>query len=186
MALASNRARDVVRPTQPLCPSLPFPQWVRAKEQCHSFSESRQRDLLPVKILLADDCEVIRRPTRRLLDREPHLQIVGEAGDLAETVRLIREIQPQVLVMDLRRSSTSLASSSTLRDHLRPAGRLLAVFVSNDEDSRSLARALGADAFLDKMGLFEKLIPAILQLSSPTFRHATFTNLLRELLRGPL
>jgi DNA-binding NarL/FixJ family response regulator len=122
---------------------------------------------LPVKVLLADDSEVIRRSIRRLLDREPHVQIVGEACDLAETLRLTRELQPQVLVMDLRMSSTSLAGSSTLRGHLQPTGRLLAISASNDEDSLSLARSLGADSFLDKMDLFEKLVPTILQLSSP-------------------
>ena len=121
---------------------------------------------LPVKILLADDSEVIRKSIRRLLDREPHLQIVGEACDLAETVRLSRELQPQVLIMDLHMSSSSQASSSTLKDHLQPNGRLLAISASNDEDSLSLARSLGADSFLDKMDLFEKLVPTILELSS--------------------
>ena len=116
--------------------------------------------------MLADDSEVIRRSIRRLLAREPHLQIVGEACDLAETVRLTRELQPQVLVMDLHMSSNSQASSSTLRDHLQPTGRLLAISASNDEDSLSLAQSIGADSFLDKMELFEKLVPVILKLSS--------------------
>jgi DNA-binding NarL/FixJ family response regulator len=71
--------------------------------------------------------------------------------------------------MDLHMSSASLASSSTLREHLQPTARLLAISASNDEHSLSLARSLGADSFLDKMDLFEKLIPAILQLSSHHF-----------------
>jgi DNA-binding NarL/FixJ family response regulator len=122
--------------------------------------------LSPIKILLADDSEVIRRSIRRLLGHEPDLQIVGEACNFAETVRLTRELQPQVLVVDLRMSTTDLASPSTLRNHLHPSGRLLAISASNDEDSLSLARSLGADSFLDKMDLFEKLVPVILQLSS--------------------
>jgi DNA-binding NarL/FixJ family response regulator len=121
---------------------------------------------LPVKILFADDSEVIRKSIRRLLDRGPHLQIVGEASDIDETVRFTRELQPQVLVMDLHMSSNSQASSLTLRDHLQPTGRPLAISASNDEDSLSLAKSIGADSFLDKMELFEKLIPVILQLSS--------------------
>jgi DNA-binding NarL/FixJ family response regulator len=121
---------------------------------------------MPVKILLADDSDVIRRSIRRLLDREPHIQIVGEACDFAETLRLIHELHPQVIVMDLHMPSASLASSSALRDHLQPAPRLLAISASNDEDSLSLAHSLGADSFLDKMDLFEKLVPVILQLSS--------------------
>jgi DNA-binding NarL/FixJ family response regulator len=124
---------------------------------------------LPVKILLADDSEVIRKSIRRLLDGEPDLQIVGEACDFAETVRLTRELQPQVLVLDLHMSSTLLPSSSILRDYLQPTARLLAISASNDADSLSLARSLGADSFLDKMDLFEKLVPAILQLSSHHF-----------------
>jgi DNA-binding NarL/FixJ family response regulator len=123
-------------------------------------------DLLPIKILLADDSEIIRRSIRRLLNHEPNLRIVGEACDFAETVRLTREFHPQVLVMDLHMSTTTLADPSTLREHLHPSGRLLAISASNDEDSLSLARSFGADSFLDKMDLFEKLVPEILQLSS--------------------
>jgi DNA-binding NarL/FixJ family response regulator len=68
--------------------------------------------------------------------------------------------------MDLHMSSNSQASSLTLRNHLQHTGRLLAISASNDEDSLSLAQSIGADSFLDKMELFEKLVPATLQLSS--------------------
>ena len=42
-----------------------------------------------IRVLVADDHEVVREGTRRMLEREPDIQVIGEAGDGAETVHLI-------------------------------------------------------------------------------------------------
>jgi DNA-binding NarL/FixJ family response regulator len=120
-----------------------------------------------VRVLLADDSDIIRKSIRGLLLSQPQLHLVGEARDFPEAIRLAKELQPHVVVMDLHMPNPSGSGTPDLKFHLRPTVRLLAISASNDQDSKNLAHALGADTFLDKMDLYDKLIPAILHLASP-------------------
>jgi len=54
-----------------------------------------------INIILADDHQVVRKGLKALLDAEPDLKIVGEAGDGLETIKLVEELKPDVLVLDL-------------------------------------------------------------------------------------
>jgi len=53
-----------------------------------------------ISVLLVDDHSLVRRGFRRLLEDELDVQVVGEAGDGEEAVKLARELQPRVIVMD--------------------------------------------------------------------------------------
>jgi len=54
-----------------------------------------------IRVVLAEDHVVVREGTRRLLEREDDLEVVGEAGDGAEAIALARELKPDVVVMDI-------------------------------------------------------------------------------------
>ncbi len=54
-----------------------------------------------IKIVLADDHQVVRKGFKALLSVEPDFKIVGEAGDGFETVKLVEQLQPDILVLDL-------------------------------------------------------------------------------------
>ena len=54
-----------------------------------------------IKVLIADDHIVLRQGTRNLLDQEPDLEVVAEAGDGEETVNLTYELMPDVILMDV-------------------------------------------------------------------------------------
>jgi NarL family two-component system response regulator LiaR len=56
---------------------------------------------MAVRLLIVDDHSVVRQGLRMFLKTDRDIQIVGEAGDGAEAVRLARELQPDVVVMDL-------------------------------------------------------------------------------------
>ncbi len=53
-----------------------------------------------ITVLLVDDHSLVRRGFRRLLEDEPDMEVVGEAGDGEESIRLAKELHPQVVVMD--------------------------------------------------------------------------------------
>lgn len=55
-----------------------------------------------ISILLAEDHKIVREGTRQLLEEYPDMQVVGEAADGLEAVNLAGEIQPDVVVMDVR------------------------------------------------------------------------------------
>jgi two-component system, NarL family, response regulator NreC len=55
----------------------------------------------PIRIVLGEDHAVVRSALRMLLDAEPDLEVVAEAGDVDETVRYVRGHQPDVLILDL-------------------------------------------------------------------------------------
>jgi len=53
-----------------------------------------------ITVLLVDDHSLVRRGFRRMLEDEPDMQVVGEAGDGEEAVKLAKELHPRVVVMD--------------------------------------------------------------------------------------
>jgi len=53
-----------------------------------------------ISVLLVDDHSLVRRGFRRILEDEPDIEVTGEAGDGGEAVRLAKELQPNVVVMD--------------------------------------------------------------------------------------
>jgi DNA-binding NarL/FixJ family response regulator len=53
-----------------------------------------------ISVLLVDDHNLVRRGFRRILEDEPDIVVVGEAGDGADAVRLAQQLKPQVIVMD--------------------------------------------------------------------------------------
>ena len=61
------------------------------------MNQSQQKN---ITVLLVDDHSLVRRGFRRMLEDEPDMVVVGEAGDGADAVKLARELKPKVVVMD--------------------------------------------------------------------------------------
>lgn len=118
---------------------------------------------MPIKVLLADDSDAIHRAIERHLKFEPEIELVGQAKGFQEAVRLVRELSPDVVILDLRMTAALDADDDGIRQICNCW--TIAISVSVDGETVALFEKLNADAFIDKMYLGEKLIPTILELA---------------------
>ena len=125
---------------------------------------------MSIKVLLADDSELVRRGIRSLLRSQPEIELVGEAADFRQTIRMMKELKPQVIVLDLHMPDGTEATLLDVKSHLNHDSRVLPMSVSNDPETKALAKSLGTVPLLDKMQLGDKLIPTIMQLVLPKTR----------------
>jgi DNA-binding NarL/FixJ family response regulator len=120
---------------------------------------------MPIRILLADDSEVIRRAIRNLLADSNEIDLAAETDDLAQAIRLTNELKPAVLLFDLHMVSAT-GFSGLERDLQACPARIVAMSFSNSEADKSLAIHFGANAFVDKADLADELIPTIKMFAS--------------------
>jgi DNA-binding NarL/FixJ family response regulator len=116
-----------------------------------------------VRVLLADDSEMVRRAVSQLLQRQSGIQILGEARSFAEIIRMADDLRPTVVLMDLHMPDEREVSPETIKTRLgRSTKRVLVMSIWNDEESQALAVSYGASALLDKSRLASDLVPAIM------------------------
>jgi two-component system, NarL family, nitrate/nitrite response regulator NarL len=120
---------------------------------------------MPIKVLLADDSEIVRRGMRQLLAAQPRIEIVGESSDFARTIQLARDLNPQFVILDLHMPDETKVTPQDLKSQLNPGVQVLAISFANDEETKELAESVGASVLLDKIDLACRLIPTIMQLS---------------------
>jgi CheY-like chemotaxis protein len=120
-----------------------------------------------IRVLLADDHEVVRDGLASLLSHEPDVEVVAEAPDGTAALEMARRTQPDVVIMDV--SMPGLNGPEATRHILRdlPAVRVIALSTYEEEDMASRMLEAGATAYLTKGGPAEALIAAIRAAAVP-------------------
>jgi two-component system, NarL family, response regulator YdfI len=104
----------------------------------------------PIRILVADDHLIIRQGLRLILETEPNFELVGEAADGAEAVRLCADLKPQVVLMDLRMPGMDgLTAIERLRE-VQPEIAVVILTTFNEDDLMMRGLRAGAKGYLLK------------------------------------
>ena len=119
---------------------------------------------MSIKIVVADDSEIVRRGIRQLLSAHTEIAIVGEAANFVQTIQMASDLEPRVIVMDLHMPDENTITPEEVKSRLSHDFQVLGMSVWNDEDTQELAENLGAAVLLDKMNLASTLVPTIIQL----------------------
>ncbi len=114
-----------------------------------------------IKIILADDHQIVRQGLRTLLAAEPDMEIVAEADNGRMVLRMVQELQPQVVIMDI--SMPDLNGIEATRQIVAESPGVKVIALSMHSDSLFVLNMLkaGASGYLLKDCALEELIKAI-------------------------
>ena len=124
------------------------------------------------KIVIADDHAVVRSGLRMLLEAEPDLEVVAEAGDVETTLRYVRAHRPRVLVLDLQMpDGSSLPRIPEIRQSTPETEIVVLTMQSDPAFAREALRA-GATGYVLKEAANDELVTAVrLALEGRTYLH---------------
>lgn len=115
----------------------------------------------PVRVLVADDEPLVRSGLRLILDAEPDLEVVGEAGDGARAVELARALRPDVVCMDVRMPGVDGLRATELVLRLPAPPRVLVVTTFEHDGYVLDALTAGASGFLLKRAGADEMVQAV-------------------------
>ena len=118
-------------------------------------------DKPPIRVVIVDDHALLREGTRWILQQEPSIAVVGEAGRGDEAVELVARLQPDVVLLDLRLPGLPGIEAARRIARESPRTRVLIVTAHDDEDYVLEALQAGAAGYLLKTAPSYELLEAV-------------------------
>ena len=113
------------------------------------------------RVLIVDDYEPWRRFVCSILNKQPNLQIVGEACDGAQAVQKATEQRPNIVLIDIAMPALNgIEAAKQIRQN-SPDSKIIFLTQTADEDIKKAALETGADGYVLKANAASDLLPAI-------------------------
>lgn len=122
-----------------------------------------------VRVLIVDDQRLVRAGLRMLCESTPDIEVVGEAADGAQALRLAAEVAPDVVLMDLRMPGLDGIEATRLLASSRPESKILVLTTFDDDEHLYPALTAGATGFLVKDTSPTDLLDAVRRASAGDF-----------------
>lgn len=122
-------------------------------------------DKQKIRLLLVDNQPAVRQGLKMRLTLESNLEVIGEAGDGVEAIRLALELRPDVTLMDVRMPGEDGISITRMLREALPHSAVVILSLYDDFQARKQAREAGAAAFVTKQRAEEVLLPTILRVA---------------------
>jgi DNA-binding NarL/FixJ family response regulator len=117
-----------------------------------------------IKVLIAEDHEIVRAGLRVLISADPELEIAGETNNGQAAVRLARKLQPDVVLMDLAMPKGNGLEASRDISRQVPSSKVLVLSAYHDEEMVQRAMEAGACGYMTKHSAADELLSAIRQV----------------------
>lgn len=115
----------------------------------------------PIRLLLVDDQEIVRAGLRSLLEKQPKLEIVGEAVGGEEAVALATQLRPDVVLMDITMPDMNGTEATRRIKEVAPEVNVLALTIHEDEAYFFEMLSAGANGYVPKRASPDDLLTAI-------------------------
>lgn len=141
----------------------------------------------PIRLLIADDHQMVRDGLRRLLEREPDLAVVGEAEGVGDTVEAVRRNSPDVLLLDIQLADGSGREVLAMLARASVPTRAIVLTGFPQEGSAEEMIGLGASGYLLKSASASELVRAIHAVHRGEIwaDHTTLSRLVEHLRQAP-
>ena len=121
---------------------------------------------MPIKVFLADDHAVVRDGLRSLLETQAEITVVGEAANGRETLRQVKRLRPDVVIMDIAMPELNgIEATQQIRGSC-PATRVVILSMHANKEHISRALKAGASGFVVKESAGKEVVDAVISVHS--------------------
>jgi PAS domain S-box-containing protein len=129
-----------------------------------------------VRVLVADDHKLFREGLISLISQEPYVQIVGQAADGEEAVRLARELKPQIMLVDVSMPKLNGIQVATCITSELPGTQIIGLSMHEFDDMAEAMRKAGAAAYCPKSGPSEQLLAELRSCAATIQTHTRISD----------
>jgi two-component system NarL family response regulator len=126
-----------------------------------TFTNLASNDDAPIRVLIVDDHALFRKGLELVLAAEPDLEIVGEASEGLEAIDRAADLQPDVVLMDVRMPGVGGIEATRRIRNAQPSTRVVMLTVSEDEEDLFASVRAGATGYLLKEVSIDEVANAV-------------------------